>query len=207
MNELLKTSEVLEILNIGRSKLIKLDKDGALKPYKRTSRSKYYRRSDVMNYLGYENKKESSTRKIVLYARVSSNSQKKELENQVEYLESYVASKGIIPDLVIKDIGSGINYNKKGLNKLLAMVMKKEVAEIIVTYKDRLLRFGFDMFKNICDMNGTILTVINLQTTSPKEEIIEDLITIITVFSNRVYGLRNYSKKILLEKKKEDSNG
>lgn len=203
--DLLKTKDVLEILNIGKTKLISLEKNGELIPYKKTDRSKYFRRADVMKYLGEETKEENQ-RKVILYARVSSNSQKNELEDQVKYLENYISAKGIIPDLTIKDIGSGINYNNSGLNKMLKMIMNKEVSEIVITYKDRLLRFGFDMFENICKMNGTKLTVINMKSTSPEEEIVEDLLTIITVFSNRVYGLRKYSKDISKEIKEDKTN-
>lgn len=199
MDNLLKTKEVLEILHVSKTKLRSLEAKGLLIPYTRTSRSKLFRESDVKKYLGYKEETDDIHRKTLVYARVSSNSQKKELENQVKYLENYVSSKGIIPDEFIKDIGSGINYENKGLNRMLKMVMNNEVSEIIITYKDRLLRFGFELFENICNIHGTKLTVINLKTTSPEEEIVEDLLTIINVFSNRVYGLRHYSKSIKKE--------
>lgn len=193
MSQRLKTREVLELLNIRHEKLRKLERDGILVPVEKTSRSKYFDKDDVMAYL---NKSERKDKKVVVYYRVSSSSQKKELQHQLEYLENYVAARGIIVDEYIKDIGSGINYNKKGLNHLMEMIINGEVSKVIISHKDRLVRFGYELIENICKFKGVELVVINLTTTSPQEELVEDLMKIIHVFSARLYGLRSYKKPI-----------
>lgn len=201
--KLLKTSEVKELTGLCSMTLYRLDKKGVLCPVQRTSRSKRYRLSDVQKFI---NSNKENPRKILAYARVSSNKQKSELENQVKYLETYAVNKGIIVDEYIKDIGSGINYKNKGLQKIIQAIVNNEVDEIIISHKDRLMRFGFDLFEYIASLFHTKVTIINLETTSPQEEIVEDLLTIITVFSNRVYGLRSYKSKIkeICEEKNED---
>ena len=141
----------------------------------------------------------------IAYARVSSSKQKDELQNQLTYLENYAVGRGIIIDRYIKDVGSGINYNNKGLNEIIDLITSNKVDELIVSYKDRLVRFGFELIENIAKKYGTKITIINLPSTSPEKEIVDDLLTIITVFSNRVYGLRSYKSKIK-ESVKDESN-
>lgn len=203
--KLLKSSEVKELLKVSSMTLYRLDKEGKLCPFKRTSRSKRYKYSDVLKYM--ESSLESiNTKKMkIAYARVSSSKQKDELQNQLTYLENYAVGRGIIIDRYIKDVGSGINYNNKGLNEIIDLITSNKVDELIVSYKDRLVRFGFELIENIAKKYGTKITIINLPSTSPEKEIVDDLLTIITVFSNRVYGLRSYKSKIK-ESVKDESN-
>jgi len=204
LSKRIKTKEVLEILGVGKQKLREMETEGILIPIEKTSRSKYFKLSDVEKLIG---KNDNKDRKVIVYYRVSSSSQKKELSNQLSYIESYVAANGIKVDEYIKDIGSGINYNNKGLNRMITDVINGNVDKIIISHKDRLLRFGYEMFENICKLKGTEIEVINLKTTSPQEELVEDLMTIIHVFSARLYGLRSYSKKIkkVIEEEKDES--
>lgn len=196
--KLLKSSEVREILNVSNMTLYRLDRDGKLCPFKRTSRSKRYKYSDVLKYMESNLEDLKEKRLKIAYARVSSNKQKNDLQNQILYLENYASGRGIIIDKYIKDVGSGINYNNKGLNEIIDLITSNKVDELILSYKDRLVRFGFELIENIAKKHGTKITVINLESTSPEKEIVDDLLTIITVFSNRVYGLRSY-KSIIKE--------
>lgn len=196
--KLLKSSEVREILNVSNMTLYRLDRDGKLCPFKRTSRSKRYKYSDVLKYMESNLEDLKEKRLKIAYARVSSNKQKNELQNQILHLENYASGRGIIIDKYIKDVGSGINYNNKGLNEIIDLITSNKVDELIISYKDRLVRFGFELIENIAKKHGTKITVINLESTSPEKEIVDDLLTIITVFSNRVYGLRSY-KSIIKE--------
>lgn len=189
--KLLKSSEVREILNVSNMTLYRLDRDGKLCPFKRTSRSKRYKYSDVLKYMESNLEELKEKRLKIAYARVSSNKQKTELQNQISHLENYASGRGIIIDKYIKDVGSGINYNNKGLNEIIDLITSNKVDELIVSYKDRLVRFGFELIENIARKHGTKITVINLESTSPEREIVDDLLTIITVFSNRVHGLRS----------------
>ena len=190
----IKTKQVLEMLNISKTKLRELERTGELVPVKKTTRSKYFLKEDVKAYLGETIK--YSDKKTIVYYRVSSNSQKNELKNQLNYIENYTTSQGIKVDEYIKDIGSGINYNNPGLNKIMKMVINDEVKKIIVSHKDRLVRFGFELIENICKLKNVEIEIINVKTTSPQEELVEDLMTIIHVFSARLYGLRSYTKRI-----------
>lgn len=121
---------------------------------------------------------------------------KKEMHYQKEALEKFSINAGKPIDLYLYDIGSGINFKRKNFLKIIDMIENKEISELIVTYKDRLTRFGFDLIEERCKVNQVKLTVINLDKSSPEKEMIEDLMTIIHVFSCRLYGLRKYKKKI-----------
>lgn len=194
--KLLKSSEVREILNVSNMTLYRLDRDGKLCPFKRTSRSKRYKYSDVLKYMESNLEELKEKRLKIAYARVSSNKQKNELQNQILHLENYASGRGIIIDRYIKDVGSGINYNNKGLNEIIDLITGNKVDELILSYKDRLVRFGFEIIENIARKYGTKITVINLESTSPEKEIVDDLLAVITVFSDRVHGLRSYKSKI-----------
>lgn len=201
--EIMKSKEVWEFLGISRNTLYKLDRDGILQPFRRTARSKYYHRSDVLAYANIKEEEKVSKRKTIVYYRVSTQRQKDDLKGQLKYLENYVSSNGIKVDEYIKDIGSGINYKKPGLKKLIRMIDSNEVDKIIIAYKDRLVRFGFEMIEYLCELHGTKIEIINLPSTSPQEELVNDLMTIIHVFSSRLYGLRKYKKSDFLGDKNE----
>ena len=111
-------------------------------------------------------------------------------------LEDGLNGKGIILDDVITDIGSGLNYKRKNWNNLLTEVMQGEVATIYITFKDRIVRFGYDWFEELCKKFNTDIVVLNNPDLSPRQELVEDLLSIIHVFSCRIYGLRKYKKQI-----------
>ncbi|MGU8339098.1 IS607 family transposase, partial [Clostridium perfringens] len=94
--------------------------------------------------------------KTIGYCRVSSHKQKDDLERQIENVKTYMYAKGYQFE-IISDIGSGINYNKKGLNQLIDMITNLEVDKIVVLYKDRLIRFGYELIENICEKYGTTI--------------------------------------------------
>ena len=141
-------------------------------------------------------KEKNNQRKVVAYARVSNDRQKDDLANQVEFLRNYANGKGIILDEVITDIGSGLNYKRKKWNQLLDSIMSNEIDTVYITYKDRFIRFGYDWFEKLAHKFNTQIVVLNNPDLSPTEELTEDLVSIIHVFSCRIYGLRKYKKKI-----------
>ena len=134
------------------------------------------------------------TRKNVIYARVSSAGQKDDLKNQVEFLKTYCNANGVIINDVITDIGSGLNYNRKKWNVLLDEVISGKINKIYIAFPDRFIRFGFDWFKQFCEKFDTKIIVVNNEKHSPEQELTEDIINIIHVFSCRSYGLRKYRK-------------
>ena len=124
----------------------------------------------------------------IIYARVSSSKQKSNLENQVNFLK-----KKYPEYTLITDIGSGINFKRKGLWKILEQLFQGDVQEVVVTSSDRLTRFGFDLFKKIFHKFGSQLTVINADKyKSPQEELAEDLLSIVTIFTAKHHGQRRY---------------
>jgi len=108
-------------------------------------------------------------------------------------------------DEVIKDTGSGLNYNRKEWNKLIDRVINLEVDTIIISHKDRFMRFGYDWFERLCNKYGCKILIVNNEDLSPQEEMLQDLISIIHVFSCKIYGLRKYKKKIIEEIKHDKS--
>ena len=130
------------------------------------------------------------------YTRVSTNGQKDDLKNQIEFLLNFTSSKGIIVDEIIEDIGSGLNYNRRKWNKLIEECMGNKVDSIIVTHKDRFIRFGYDWFERFCAKFNTTIVVVNNESLSPQEELVQDIVSILHVFSCRLYGLRKYKKQI-----------
>lgn len=144
---------------------------------------------------------------VAIYTRVSTNKQIKDLENQIDYLTKYAVSNGYKVEYTFKDIASGMNENRKGLNDLLNLVFNNQISKIIISHKDRLTRFGFDYFKNICEYFGTEIEVVNLESDkSFQEELFEDLIAIIHQFSIKFYGKRKDNCKLLEEKLIESEN-
>ena len=142
--------------------------------------------------------------KIVLgYCRVSSKKQKEDLERQIQNMETYLMAQGK-PFKIVRDIGSGINYTKKGLLEVLTLVLEKKVSKVVVLYKDRLVRFGFELIKIICDKNNVSIEIIDHNEKTEEEEIVDDLVRIITVFSCKLQGKRSKRTRELLEELKKN---
>lgn len=196
---ILKPKDVSEILNVSQKTLQRWDKDGTLVAHRNPKNRRYYTQEQIDLFLGAKNN--DKQRKHIAYSRVSNRGQKDDLINQNAFIQNYVNSKGIILDDFVSDIGSGLNYKRKNWNNLLNMVLNNEVDTIYITYKDRFVRFGYDWFENFCNKFNTNIVVLNNKNSSPEEELIEDLISIIHVFSCRIYGLRKYKNKI-----KDDPN-
>lgn len=139
--------------------------------------------------------KHDGLNKTVIYARVSTPAQKPDLLNQIESDLAYAASKGYSVSDTVSEIGGGMNYSRPKWNKLLNEVEDRNVSLIIVSYKDRFTRFGYDWFERYCSRFGCRIEVVNDVKTSPEEEMTNDLMSIIHCFSSRLYGLRRYKRK------------
>lgn len=190
---MLKPKEMAQKLGVSISTLQRWDREGVLKAYRNPKNRRYYTEEQYLNYMGMSDDKK---RKVVAYSRVSSRNQKDGLNNQFNFIKNYCNAKGIIVDDYMSDIGSGLNYKRKNWNKLLDQVMNNEIETIYITYEDRFIRFGYDWFENLCHQFDTQIVVLNDKTTSPQQELVEDLISIIHVFSCRIYGLRKYKTDI-----------
>lgn len=116
--------------------------------------------------------------------------------NQVQFLRTFANARGWVIDRVIEDVGSGLNYRRKRWNALLADALDGKVARIVVAHKDRFIRFGFEWFADLLKSQGVDLVVAHNEILSPQEELVQDLVSIIHVFSSRIYGLRKYKTQI-----------
>ena len=187
-----KPKEFAELLNVSVLTLQRWDNAGKLKAFRTPTNRRYYTYEQYQKYMGIT----TLNKKTVIYTRVSTSNQKDALKNQVEFLKQYVNGKGIIVDTVIEDYGSGLNYNRKQWNKLIDECMTNEIGTIIITHKDRFVRFGFDWFEKFLNKFGVKFIIVNNESLSPQEELVQDIISILHVFSCRIYGLRKYEKKI-----------
>jgi putative resolvase len=182
------------------------DKNNTLKPHHIIeSGYRYYSQEQLNHFFGLKNNKEQQNRRIIGYCRVSSNKQKDDLERQIENVKTYMVARGYQFD-IINDIGSGINYNKKGLNQLIELISSSQVEKIVILYKDRLLRFGFELIENLCSQFNTTIEIIDNTEKTEEQELLEDLIQIVTVFSCRLQGKRANKAKKMIKELLEDDN-
>ncbi|WP_104759752.1 IS607 family transposase [Helicobacter bizzozeronii] len=203
-NKLLSVSQASKVLGVTAQTLRNWDNHGILKPDVYTQGGA--RRYSLESLRGI--KKEfvfcNDKRKTIAYARVSSADQKEDLIAQVQVLELYCSKLGFNYE-VIQDLGSGMNYYKKGLTKLLNLILESQVKRLVLTHKDRLLRFGAELVFAICEAKGVEVILINQgdENVRFEEELAKDVLEIITVFSARLYGARSKKNKQLLEEMQE----
>ena len=195
-----KVGEFAEKVGVSISTLQRWDRTNVLKSRRTPTNQRYYTDEDLNKVLNLEAETKSK-RKNVGYCRVSTQGQKHNLENQQEFVSIYSLSNGVILDEIYTDIGSGLNYKRQNWSKLLKQVEANEIDKIYITYKDRFVRFGYEWFEEFCDSHGTEIIVLNQKQTSPEEELTEDLLSILHVFSERNHELRRYKTEINKELK------
>lgn len=195
-------AELSKLLNVSAQTLRNWDKSGKLVPHhKLESGYRYYSQEQVNKLLGIK----TPDQKIIGYCRVSSNKQKDDLERQVENMTTYLVAQGK-PFEIVTDIGSGINYNKKGLKSLIKDITDNKVNKIVVMYKDRLVRFGYELIEYIATLYNVEIEIIDNTKKSEEQELVEDMIQIITVFSCKLQGKRaNKTKKMIKELLEDDT--
>ncbi len=158
---------------------------------------------DLAQLRGVIPRKVPSPRITLAYARVSSHDQKEDLVRQVAVLESFCAANGWTFER-LQDLGSGLNYHKKGLRLLIRRVCSGEIGRLVITHKDRLLRFGSELVFSLCEHFGTEVLIINASEEATfEEELVQDVLEIITVFSARLYGSRSHKNKQVLDALRE----
>ena len=193
----MKAKEILEKYKIRRETLSRWVKSGKIMVTK-TPTGRY-------NYDDGTILKPNLLKKVnIIYARVSSSGQKENLDRQIERLKLFASAKGIIIDKVIHEVASALNYNRTGYRKLFKLVCECKVDKIIIEYKDRLLRIGFDDFEELCRLfNVTLIVIDNSEIKTKNQEIVEDLVSIVHNFSTKIYSSRK-RKKILDVIQEED---
>ena len=202
-----KPKDFAELLGVSVKTLQRWDRDGILKANRTPTNRRYYTYDQYLQFKGIQT--ENDIRDTVIYARVFTRNQKDDLQNQVEFLKQFCNAKGIIVNQCIEDFGSGLNYNRKKWNRLLDEVMANKIKTIVISNKDRFIRFGYDWFEKFCEKFNTKIIIVNNETLSPNEELVQDIISILHVFSCRLYGLRKYKNQIKEDEEiaKELQNG
>jgi len=191
---LINLNEMCKELSVSKSTLRRWEKEGKIKSIRTSGGHRRYQ-LDVVN---------PNNNLVIAYARVSTKSQQNDLKTQINLLELYCASKGY-NFKVISDIGSGLNYKKKGLLEIINLIHNKEISRIIIIHKDRLLRFGSEILFNFCKLNNISVEIINNsnETINHEQELVNDVLEIITVFSSRLYGKRSNKNKNIVENTKK----
>jgi len=169
------------------------DRNGTLTAHRTPTNRRYYTHDQYLRFRGLVAGPQGKT---IAYARVSSPSQKKDLAMQKEALRAYCLEHGIKVDEWVDDVGSALNYKRKGFNQVVEEIELGRVQRLIIAYEDRFVRFGYDWFAQFCERHGTEITVVNGESFSPQEELVRDLTAIITVFSVRLHGLRSHKNAI-----------
>ena len=193
---LYKTGKACEILGIKPNVLRKWDKNGTIKAIRTPGGIRLFDITSIAPEANLTKHKIKNTPVVILYSRVSSQKQKQDLERQQKYLDDncpdeYSGSKNV----PISDIGSGINFKRSGLLRILGQVKEGTVSAIVVASRDRLARFGFELIEWFCEQYGTKIVVLNNKDSTPESELGEDLMAIVQVYCCRWNGRRRYQKR------------
>lgn len=191
----LSISEAAKIKGVSASTLRRWELEGKLIPERTASG---HRRYDLAQLLGIK----SELSYTIGYCRVSSYDQKDDLARQRQVLELFCAQNGWQYQ-IIEDLGSGLNYSKKGLKRLIKLIVDSKVERLVLTHKDRLLRFGSELIFSLCEQFGTEVLIINrTEDVSFEEDLASDVLEIITIFSARLYGSKSHKNRKIVEELK-----
>ena len=209
-NRLVKIGAAAKMLGTTPGQLRKWEANGELLPARKTQGgTRYYAIADLFGRSAAASPAAASPEEplTVCYARVSSHDQKADLDRQQAALEAYCATKGW-RTRVIRDLGSGMNYRKKGLQELLELILHRRFERLVITHQDRLLGFGAELVFRLCELQGIEIVIVHQgEPPSFEEELAQDVLEIITVFSARLYGSRSHQSKQLLDALANDGEG
>ena len=196
--KLYRTGKVAEMLGVNRVTVIRWIKQGKIKAM-RIGREFRVPENEVKRLL-----KGKLADTAVIYARVSSSDQKSDLERQVKYLKEYCSARGYAIVDILTDVASGLNEKRRGLKKLFDYVVNGKVDVAVISYKDRLTRFGFKYLEEFFNSHGVRIEVVfGEEPKDLQQELIEDLIAIVTSFAGRLYGIRSHKKRKVVESVKQ----
>lgn len=196
MESTISTGKAAKLLGVSVKTIQRWEREGRLIPVARTdSNRRLYTEAQIREFIGIRNAVSEPTR-VVAYCRVSSAAQKPDLANQRKVLEEFVVARGLANVEFIEEVGGGLNFKRKRFLEIMEAIGRREVKTLILAHRDRLTRFGFEWFEHFAKTNGCELLVLNQERLSPEQEMVQDLMTIVHCFSSRLYGLRNYRKKL-----------
>jgi predicted site-specific integrase-resolvase len=209
MSKIISIGQAAKLLGVHVQTLRNWERTGKLKPDSISpGGTRRYNQDKILQITGKELPEiEKDERITIAYARVSSHDQKANLQRQAQVLELYCAEHGYKYEL-ITDLGSGMNYYKKGLTTLIHKILENNVRRLILTHKDRLLRFGAELIFSICEAKGVEVVILNKgeEKASFEEDLAKDVLEIITVFSARLYGSRSRKNKRIIEQLRDNIN-
>ena len=178
--------EFAKLLGVTQATLRRWDGNGQLPATKSLGGTRYYSDEDLHKALRVN--RSPQTKRAVIYCRVSSPNQKDDLRSQIQAMETFALGRGLIAE-TIAEIGGGMNFSRKHFMKLISGIVNGSVGTVIVAHKDRLARFGFELIDNLAKQYGCEILVVNREELSPRQEMVEDLMSIIHTFSCRLYGV------------------
>ncbi|MEM2859979.1 MAG: IS607 family transposase, partial [Candidatus Bathyarchaeia archaeon] len=194
MEKLYTLKEAKRLLGVTTRTIQRWDKEGKIRVVRTVGGRRRVPESEIKRILGLREE-----RIVIGYARVSSSAQKDDLERQKQLILTYAKEKGYGEVQVLSDVGSGLNENRKSFLRLLDMVFERRISKVIVAYEDRLTRFGIETLSRVFSVFGTEIEVINRGEKTPQEELVEDLITIVSHFAGKLYGMRSHKYKEVVE--------
>lgn len=198
MSNLFNIKQASEYLSVSQDTLRKWDRSGKLIALKTVGGHRRYKQSDLDNYIGIINDYSENIEIIcVTYSRVSSNEQKQkgDLDRQSQRLSEYCAKNNLLVKHIIKDVGSGLNDNRSGFNRLAELVIKQKVNKLIIENKDRLTRFQFNFIEKMFNSYGCEIIIINKKDVSSEEELATDMMSLLASFSGKFYGRRSAERR------------
>lgn len=187
-------SQFAVLAGVAVKTLQRWDREGRLKPAARTPGNRRLYTQEQLNRL--LNRTPRRQRVVVAYLRVSSQAQKPDLANQKLALEQFCIARGIAVDEWISEIGGGLNFKRPKFSEIVDRIVRGELSALMIAHQDRLARFGFELLLHLCETHDCQIVVINTESLSPEQEMVQDWMTIVDCFSSRLYGLRNYRKAI-----------
>lgn len=207
MDNTMSTGKAAKLLGVSVKTLQRWDREGRLVPIARTdSNRRLYTEAQIREFIGLRQAVHAPT-KVVAYCRVSSAAQKPDLATQRKVLEEFVVAKGLANVEFVEEVGGGLNFKRKRFLELMDEIGRREIKTLILAHRDRLTRLGFEWFEHFAKVNGCELLVLNQERLSPEQEMVQDLMTIVHCFSSRLYGLRNYRKKLAEVLKNDAEHG
>jgi predicted site-specific integrase-resolvase len=194
-----KVGDVSKLLGIHRNTVIKWHETGELKPDKISTAGTRFYDLDRVEKLFLKTQQKNRPNLTACYSRVSTHDQKNDLKRQMENLTSFCIANGW-NYVSLSDIGSGLNFNRANFKKLLGQIHNKEINRLVLQTKDRLLRFGSEIIFELCLLNDIEVVIVDQsEQITFEQELAEDVIEIITVFSAKLYGKRSHKNKKILE--------
>ena len=181
------------LIGVSVSTLQRWDRQGRLKPQRTPGNRRLYT-DEHLALVGRASR--PNGRITTVYARVSSQAQKPDLDNQIRVLEQFCTVNGWAVDEWIREVGGGLNFRRRHFLRILDAVVLGRVERLIVAHRDRLCRFGFEMVEHLCRTHDCDLVVMNQESLSPEQEMVQDMLSIVHCFSARLYGLRNYRNSL-----------